>query len=156
NTERIVSEPMVITPGLRRRVTQATRSPVQAPALRTEKGECMAPRKQWVLAALLAALLFTVVPASARRLKCPPDSVKVGNVCVDTYEESVWKIPPENKQLIRAVRAGTATLADLTSGGASQLSPSPSCSPGYPANFPASGQWTPVPGSNPPSPGIYA
>ena len=37
-----------------------------------------------------------------------------------------------------------------------QLSPSSSCPPGYPANFPSTGNWTPVLGSNPPSPGVYA
>src|SRR5262249_52754567 len=109
-----------------------------------------------ILSVGLAAVCLWAVPASAGRLKCPRDSVKVGNVCIDTYEESVWQIPLPNKSLISAVLAGKATLADLTAGGPTQLSPSPSCSPGYPATFPASGQWTPILGSNPPSPGVYA
>jgi hypothetical protein len=91
--------------------------------------------------------------------KCPPDSVKVGNICIDLYEASVWQIDPvdpANLTLLRKVQRGKATLDDLTVGGATQLSPASSCSPGYPANFPATGQWTPVLGSSPPSPGIYA
>src|SRR5262249_59050174 len=75
---------------------------------------------------------------------------------IDTYEASVWQIPPSNTALVKLVQAGKATLANLTAGGATQLSPSPSCTPGFPANFPSGGQWTPVPGSNPPSPGVYA
>jgi len=87
---------------------------------------------------------------------CPPDSVAVGPTCVDKYEASVWLIPPTNTALLGKVQTGTATLADLTGGGATLLSPSSSCSPGYPANFPNTGNWMPVPGSNPPSPGVYA
>src|SRR5204863_875584 len=43
-------------------------------------------------------------------------------------------------------------------GGATQLSlaSETSCAPPYPSNFPADGNWTPVAGSNPPSPGVYA
>ena len=89
-------------------------------------------------------------------LPCPPDSVKVGPTCVDKYEASVWQIAPSNTALVSKVQAGTATLADLTNGGATQLSLSPSCAPGFPANFAPNGQWTPVSGSSPPSPGVYA
>src|SRR5262249_30214695 len=66
---------------------------------------------------------------------------------------SVWQIPPSNTSLVKLVQAGEGRLTDLTAGGATQLSPSSSCSPFYPANFPATGNWTPVLGSNPPSPG---
>src|SRR5215471_1631832 len=100
--------------------------------------------------------LATAGSAGAGTLKCPPDSVKVGNNCIDTYEASVWQIPPSNTSLVKLVQAGKATLAKLTAGGATQLSSSASCSPGYPANFPNTGNWTPVLGSNPPSPGVYA
>ena len=82
--------------------------------------------------------------------------MKVGNVCIDKYETGVWQIPPSNAGLTKRVQEGLATLADLTSGGATPLSPSSSCSPVYPANFPDDGSWTPVPGSSPPSPGVYA
>src|SRR5262245_40030680 len=105
-------------------------------------------------AVLLAGALLLAEPVAAKR--CPKDSVQVGTICVDKYEASVWQIDPANKSLVKKAQSGTATLADLMIGGATQLSPSPSCSPAYPASFPASGQWTPVAGSNPPSPGIYA
>jgi formylglycine-generating enzyme required for sulfatase activity len=36
------------------------------------------------------------------------------------------------------------------------LSPSKSCTSGYPGNLPANGNWTAVLGSKPPSPGIHA
>jgi formylglycine-generating enzyme required for sulfatase activity len=82
--------------------------------------------------------------------------VKVGNACIDLYEASVWQVPPTAKALVRKIQDGKATLADLTGGGATQLSPSSSCTPGYPDNFPDTGNWTPVAGSSPPSPGVYA
>jgi formylglycine-generating enzyme required for sulfatase activity len=75
---------------------------------------------------------------------------------VDTYEASVWQVPPSNTALVTKVQTGTVTLADLTGGGATQLGPSSSCTPGWPANFPRGGNWTAVLGSNPPSPGVYA
>src|SRR5215813_1568293 len=86
----------------------------------------------------LLALAFSVTvaaPAFAGTLKCAADSVKVGNVCVDKYEASVWQIAPSNTGLVNLVLKGKATLADLTAGGATQLSPSPSCTPGFPGNF---------------------
>ena len=90
---------------------------------------------------------------------CPPDSVKVGTACIDLYEASVWSIPAANTNLIAKVQAGTATLADLTGDGATQLNPeylSFPCSSNYPPNFPSDGNWTPILGSSPPSPGVYA
>ncbi len=102
------------------------------------------------------AVWLAALSAGAGASKCPPDSVKVGNVCVDLYEASVWQIPPSNTSLVKKVQAGKATRADLIGGGATQLCSSPSCSTDFPANFPQDGNWTPVPGSNPPSPGVYA
>lgn len=107
-------------------------------------------------AALAASVLLLLTSRANGAVKCPPDSAKVGNVCIDLYEASVWQIDPANTKLVKKVQAGKATLADLTAAGATQSSPSPSCSPGFPANFPAGGQWTPVIGSSPPSPGVYA
>src|SRR5262249_61767727 len=98
--------------------------------------------------------ITSVASASAGTLRCPPDSVKVGNACIDLYEESVWQIPPSNTALVNRVLSGRATLSDLTTGGATQLSPAPSCSPGVPANLPEDWHWTPVHLSNPPSPGV--
>jgi len=105
---------------------------------------------------LAVAALVAAAPAGAAPLRCAADSVKVGNACVDKYEASVWSIAPSNKALVGKVQRGQATLAGLTAGGATQLSPSPSCTPAYPVNFPNTGNWTPVLGSSPPSPGVYA
>jgi uncharacterized membrane protein len=89
------------------------------------------------------------------RRSCAPDSVLVGTTCVDAYEASVWSISPVNTTLVAKVQAGTASLADLTGGGAVQLG-GEACLPAYPVTFPRDGNWTPVVGSSPPSPGIYA
>jgi formylglycine-generating enzyme required for sulfatase activity len=107
-----------------------------------------------------AVCLVAAVPAGAGAAKCPPDSAKVGTVCVDLYEASVWQIPPSNTSLVKEVQAGKATLADLTGGGATHLNPTGECVgvPGtqFPKNFPPDGNWMPVQGSHPPSPGFYA
>lgn len=99
--------------------------------------------KQVSLAAsvFVVALIATwAVPAHAK--KCPADSVAVGMLCVDTYEASVWSIPPTATSLIKKVQKGKAVLADLTAGGATQISPSSSCTPAFPGTFAANGQWT--------------
>jgi formylglycine-generating enzyme required for sulfatase activity len=111
------------------------------------------------LAATLAGLLVVPVGATA---KCPPDSTQVGAVCIDKYEASVWQVPaatlavPSGKALVRKITQGRATRADLTAGGATQLSPSSSCTPEFDSTFPEDGNWTPLAGINPPTPGIYA
>jgi formylglycine-generating enzyme required for sulfatase activity len=114
--------------------------------------------RRYIVVGYTAACLVAALPAGAGTLKCPPDSVKVGNVCVDTYEASVWQIPSSNTALVKLVQAGKATLANLTAGGATQLAPAGTC--GHPSdygiNFPNTGNWTPVLGSSPPSPGVYA
>jgi hypothetical protein len=84
--------------------------------------------------------------------------VKVGNVCIDTYEASVWQIPPSNTALVKLVQAGKAKLSDLMGGGATQLGCNfaPFNHTAYPGNFPLDGNWTPILGSSAPSPGVYA
>jgi formylglycine-generating enzyme required for sulfatase activity len=71
----------------------------------------------------------------------------------------------DNAALVALIQAGTVTLADLESGGATQLAPgapgsacppAPIGAPPYPANFPKNGNWVPLPGANPPTPGIYS
>jgi formylglycine-generating enzyme required for sulfatase activity len=121
-------------------------------------GETMKGFRRYIVVALTAGCLVAAVPAGAGTLKCPPDSVKVGTVCIDTYEASVWQIPPSNTKLVSKVEAGKVTLADLRVGGAAQLGCPlpPFYQAGYPANFPNDGNWTPTPGSVPPSPGVYA
>jgi len=100
--------------------------------------------------------LAAALQANATTLRCPPDSVKVGNTCVDTYEASLWQIDPTNTTLVRKVQSGRVTLADLAAGGAVPLSLSACNAMDVLTNFPRTGNWMPVPGSNPPSPGIYA
>ncbi len=86
--------------------------------------------------------LAAALPASALMLRCPVDSVKVGDVCIDKYEASVWQIPSGNTALIRKVQLGHATLADLTAGGATQVSAAFNCGPAFPPTFDATGNWT--------------
>lgn len=94
----------------------------------------------------VAALsLAAALPASAVLLRCPPDSVKVGDLCIDKFESSIWQIPSGNAALVRAVQLGRVTLADLTNGGATQVSAAatPStCNPPFPPTFDATGNWT--------------
>ncbi len=90
---------------------------------------------------LVALLVVTLLALPAHAKKCPPDSVQVGPICVDIYEASVWSIPA-GSSLIKKVQKGKALLADLTGGGATQISPSSSCTPAFPGTFPANGQWT--------------
>ena len=55
---------------------------------------------------------------------CPKDSVRSGSLCIDKYEASVWRVPDPtgaNKGLVRKIRQGRATVANLTTGGATQL-----------------------------------
>jgi formylglycine-generating enzyme required for sulfatase activity len=56
------------------------------------------------------------------KVKCAPEAVAVGPVCVDKYEASVWEIPnvAATRSLIKRVKEGRATLATLTTGGAIQ------------------------------------
>ena len=106
------------------------------------------------------ALVFVAVAgiADAGGATCPPDSVRVGTVCVDKYEASVWQVSASSKALIRKLQAGKATAHDLTAGGATLIGCElvADARSNYPANFPISGQWTPAPGFDPPSPGVYA
>lgn len=60
-------------------------------------------------------MLGLAASASAEGKTCPSDSVAVGPACVDTYEASVWEVPPDSTGLIIKIKAGKATLADLTS-----------------------------------------
>jgi formylglycine-generating enzyme required for sulfatase activity len=61
---------------------------------------------------------------------------------MDKYEASVWQVPATNKGLIAKIQNGTATLANLQAGGATQISPLLSCTPVFPGTFPANGQQT--------------
>src|SRR5262249_56146482 len=84
----------------------------------------------------LVALCSFGIPAHAGTLRCPPDSVKVGNVCIDTYEASVWQIPPSNTVLVKKVQQGKVTLADLTAAGPTDASLSGTRLPPHPLHLP--------------------
>ena len=60
--------------------------------------------RQVTFAAGLVALCCWAIPVHAATLRCPADSVKIGNVCIDMYEASVWQIPPSNTALVRKVQ----------------------------------------------------
>ena len=92
--------------------------------------------------AVAAVSLAAALPARALMLKCPPDSVQVGDACIDRYESSIWQIPSGNTALVRRAQLGRASLADLTNGGATQVSPASTCSPAFPPTFDATGNWT--------------
>jgi hypothetical protein len=38
-------------------------------------------------------------------------------LCVDRYEASVWRVPGAQTALVKKLKRGKATLADLTAGG---------------------------------------
>lgn len=75
------------------------------------------------LAAVSACLL--AAPAGAHFQRCPEDSVKAGDVCMDTYEASVWRVPDptgRNRKLVKKIQKGRIqAVTDLTSRGAVQL-----------------------------------
>lgn len=63
----------------------------------------------------LALLLGALVGTTSAGAVCGPDAVLAGTTCIDKYEASVWYVPKALSTLIGKIRAGTATLADLTS-----------------------------------------
>jgi hypothetical protein len=75
---------------------------------------------------------------------CPADSAKSGSLCVDKYEGSLWDIPPAQTVLIQKVQDGTATLADLTGGGATQVgtTSAPFNHAAIPVTCPSDGNYT--------------
>jgi hypothetical protein len=75
---------------------------------------------------IVAALALVASPARAQdgNPLCPADSVPSGTVCMDKFEASVWRVPSPttlNAGLVREIQLGTATQADLTTAGATQL-----------------------------------
>jgi hypothetical protein len=109
------------------------------------------------IALAVCALAPQPVWAQAAK-KCPPDSVRVGNVCIDRWEASVWRVPAESKALAKKLLKGKATEAQLVASGAVQLgcTTPPWSDTDYPLNFPDSGNWLPLGDTDPPSPGVYA
>jgi len=77
------------------------------------------------VAATALLLAGTAQAQGAKALKkCAVDAVVSGTVCMDKYDASVWRIPNPldiNKGLVKKVKAGKATAADLAAAGATQL-----------------------------------
>ena len=96
-----------------------------------------------VLLALASSVALAAPAAGHPVLKrCPEDSAKVGTTCIDKYEASVWQIPDPtgaNQLLVKKLKKGKATLADLNAAGAIQLGcpTSPWNHTSYPPSFPA-------------------
>jgi subtilase family serine protease len=72
---------------------------------------------------LLAGVAGAAVPPEEIVLTCPADSVLSGTGCMDKYEASVWRVPnaTTNQALVAKIQQGTATVASLMAGGATQL-----------------------------------
>ena len=52
---------------------------------------------------------------------CPSDSVRSGGICIDAYEASVWRIPPDAAAVLQHTQDGTVTVDELTASGAVPL-----------------------------------
>lgn len=83
-----------------------------------------------MMVALAATLAASTASAAVESLRpapiraCGPDAVAAGSVCLDRYEASVWRVPRStttNVGLVKKIRLGKATSADLMAGGAAQL-----------------------------------
>ena len=96
-----------------------------------------------VVRATVLSLVFALPAAAA--VRCEPDAVAVGPLCVDTYEASVWNVPAGNTSLVRLLQRGHATVAALQAGGAAQLGAATAANctgTEYPASFPPTGNST--------------
>jgi hypothetical protein len=67
--------------------------------------------------AFTGGLMLAGVAANEDPTLCPRDSVRSGTICIDTYEASVWQIPPGNTAVIAKIKNGTVTLAELNAAG---------------------------------------
>ncbi len=86
---------------------------------RTALKPCVAA---WLVMATSGAAAADFPTSPIRR--CAPDAVVAGTVCLDRYEASVWRAPEPtttNAGLVRKIQLGSATRADLTAAGATQL-----------------------------------
>jgi hypothetical protein len=75
--------------------------------------EVLCRKRSGLLAAREACLPSeTAIDPRALGPDCPPDSTRVGTICVDTYEASVWRISFDSR-LIDELRQGTAIAVTL-------------------------------------------
>ncbi len=73
---------------------------------------------------LLAGAAGAADPPGRPLTTCPADAVVSGTGCMDKYEASVWRVPNPttlNSDLVRKIKSGVATVADLAAGGATRL-----------------------------------
>ena len=81
-------------------------------------------RRNAMVVALGFGLLMVAMPAAHAARTCGPDAVPAGTVCLDLFESSVWRVPDPhttNASLVAKIQLGTASQADLTAAGATQL-----------------------------------
>ena len=85
-------------------------------------------RRTVMLATLLVVAATSATraggPPSGPLTKCPRDSVVSGSGCMDKYEASVWRVPnpaTQNRNLVRKIQSGAATLGELLASGATPL-----------------------------------
>src|SRR5262249_6265994 len=95
---------------------------------RVEPGRRRSMRRTVMLATLLVLAATSVTrasgPPSGPLTKCPRDSVVSGSGCLDKYEASVWRVPnatTQNRNLVRRIQSGAATLGELLVSGATPL-----------------------------------
>ena len=108
---------------------------------------------------MLPILMLAPPGPQAEATPCAPDAVPVGDTCVDRYEASVWRIPDpqgDNKNLVKRIERGKVRLSDLIDGGAIQQGCPDAPFNAAPYGFGVDGNWTPLPGTDPPTPGFYA
>jgi hypothetical protein len=119
-----------------------------------ELQECVTILRCTIVGVATLFMLLRPAVAESKPIRCPPDAVAVGTVCIDKYEASVWSIPATATSLIKKVQDGKADRDDLTApckNGVEcprQISPtsdagSGECDPPlFPTTFSARGSWT--------------
>jgi hypothetical protein len=73
---------------------------------------------------LAVGLVMAAASGAVANPPCGPDAVAAGTVCLDKFEASAWRVPnptAANAGLVTKIQQGTATVADLAAGGATQL-----------------------------------
>jgi Sulfatase-modifying factor enzyme 1 len=88
----------------------------------------MSARWRGIAISAVLALLANAAGAQTGNPLCPADSVSLASACLDKFEASVWRVPAPttlNVGLVKKIRLGTATRADLTAAGATQLGVTP-------------------------------
>src|SRR5262249_40350842 len=95
---------------------------------RVEPGRRRSMRRTVMLATLLVLAATSVTraggPPTGPLTRCPRDSVAPGSGGMDKSEASVWRVPnpaTQNRNLVRKIQSGAATLGELLASGATPL-----------------------------------